>query len=665
MRKVRAVAVVLAAIIAMSFPFTSYAEEVKEIIAEGEYIMGDGETMSVAEERAQKNAARSAAEQAGAFVKSYTKVKNLTLRSDVIEVVANHTMKISILNKRREMRGDAVRFYVKIKAVMSAKDIDDNLKKLQSDGSIVDAYKKLQADFDRQKKEMDALKTQLASAAGGEKKTILARIGNDERRFKANLWLEEAQKRSWPSNKAEWQRAIDAYTKAIELNPDLVDAYLGRGKMLLGDKEEWKVENAGTLPDRALSDYNRAIELDTRNPRAYHGRMEALNAWAQTERRKDAALTELSAKMDRLAEKGDKEALNESEIKLMLDLNAAMHRIDDKYLSRAFQDIDRAISLKPDEPSFYEARAILYAHADDCWLKTIAKLKKASCDRAIADMTKAIALASTLPDRSPFSTLYARRGMFYNFNGDEELAKRDSKEFEKLANQPRAQADLPADRPTGYIVNEKELKECEAKLRTLDQAIAKDPDDPENHLEKVRALSTIGLYLMERGQSNEKIDAEKLKHNNLAIELMERKGADEFGYSLASAYLIRLTFYRLYRTGQEGPHDSEVKDLSRIIELQDIIHREKMQAFKVSSVVDLRRSMANEAERLRKAGERDEAEMLSSSVGYIDTYLKNSLVKRAEILEKLGLPEKAYADYAKVCSGWNDEGACKAARRLK
>ena len=53
--------------------------ETKEIISEGTYNMGDGETPSVAESRALLQAKRTALEQAGTYVESYTRVKNIPL----------------------------------------------------------------------------------------------------------------------------------------------------------------------------------------------------------------------------------------------------------------------------------------------------------------------------------------------------------------------------------------------------------------------------------------------------------------------------------------------------------------------------------------------------------------------------------------------------------
>ena len=127
--------------------------ETKKIIAEGEYIMGDGETMAIAEEHAQKEAVRHAAEEAGAFIKSYTKVKNMALQEDVIEVIANHSMKITVLDKKRTMMGNAVKFYSKIKAVVTTEEIETNLGKVRKESKIVDMYKRLLDEYSRQTKE--------------------------------------------------------------------------------------------------------------------------------------------------------------------------------------------------------------------------------------------------------------------------------------------------------------------------------------------------------------------------------------------------------------------------------------------------------------------------------------------------------------------------------
>src|SRR3990170_1206605 len=80
-------------------PLHAFAET-KEIISEGTYNMGDGETPSVAESRALLQAKRTALEQAGTYVESWTKVENLQLTKDEIQVLASGIMEVTILDAR-------------------------------------------------------------------------------------------------------------------------------------------------------------------------------------------------------------------------------------------------------------------------------------------------------------------------------------------------------------------------------------------------------------------------------------------------------------------------------------------------------------------------------------------------------------------------------------
>lgn len=255
----------------------TYALEPVVIISEGEYVMGAGESMEVSEEKAKKSAMQKAGEQAGAYVKSYTKVKNLALESDVIEVIANHSMKVEVLDKKKSVAGDidAIKFYVKIKAIMSQKEIEANLKKVMQDQGIVDAYKRLKEDFEKQNKEMERLKKQLELATGGDKQKIAKLISEEEKKYKANLWLERAQE-VWDTDEK-----LKAYEKALELNPDMPQAYLGIAKAMI-DKNLGEPSNDKEREDKldalreAVETLNRTIELDENYAEAYALRAETL-----------------------------------------------------------------------------------------------------------------------------------------------------------------------------------------------------------------------------------------------------------------------------------------------------------------------------------------------------------------------------------------------------
>jgi len=64
----------------------------------------------------------------------------------------------------------------------------------------------------------------------------------------------------------KYEQAIDEYTKAIELDPNLTDAYYNRGLAYLMTKQY----------DLALADFNKAIELDPKMSTAWSGRGMAL-----------------------------------------------------------------------------------------------------------------------------------------------------------------------------------------------------------------------------------------------------------------------------------------------------------------------------------------------------------------------------------------------------
>src|SRR3990172_8362478 len=230
------------------FPSLGFAQT-KEIISEGTYNMGDGETPSVAESRALLQAKRTALEQAGTYVESYTKVKNLQLTEDEIKVLSSGIMEVEILDKKRTVVGDGFHFWIKIKAKVNPDKIEEMAKRVK-EKSVVEDYKKIQEAYDKSQREIEELKKQLAGAKGEkEKKQVEAKITDDERLFEASQWFEKGHQ--YAINK-KYDEAIEAYTKAIALDPNYAQAYTNRGVAYY---------NKGQY-DRAIEDYNRAIALD-------------------------------------------------------------------------------------------------------------------------------------------------------------------------------------------------------------------------------------------------------------------------------------------------------------------------------------------------------------------------------------------------------------------
>ncbi len=333
--------------------------ETKNIIAEGEYIMGDGETMAIAEERAQKEAVRHAAEEAGAFVKSYTKVKNMALQEDVVEVIANHSMKITVLEKKRTMVGDAVKFYSKIKAVVTTEEIEANLEKVRKESEIVDMYKRLIDEYSRQTKEMEELKRKLSVAQGEDKKAILGKIAAEENLFKANLLFEEGMK---AKEDFKSQDAIEAFTGAIALNPMFADAYAVRSDAY----------SAIFQFKKAIEDINKAIEIKPENPDFYVVRAMTYPGCSDSYRNVCKAGAE--------------------EDGMVGDMKCREISPDD--CKKALNDIGKAIQLKPEIPFYYLTRAGLYHQAE-------------MYDKAMEEFTKVISMQQKLSEEWPISLVMA------------------------------------------------------------------------------------------------------------------------------------------------------------------------------------------------------------------------------------------------------------------
>ncbi len=160
--------------------------------------------------------------------------------------------------------------------------------------------------------------------------------------------------------KGEVDRAIADYDRAIELKPDLAEAYNNRGNAY------W---NKGEV-DRAIADYDRAIELKPDYAEAYYNRGIAYR--------------------------------NKGEV------------------DRAIADYDRAIELKPDYAEAYNNRGIAY------W-------NKGEVDRAIADYDRAIELK---PDDAE---AYYNRGIAYKMQGNTDQARADFEKSLELSDDPDLQ----------------------------------------------------------------------------------------------------------------------------------------------------------------------------------------------------------------------------------
>lgn len=383
--------------------------EIKEIVSEGHYNMGDGETPSVAESRALLNAKRIALEQAGTYVESYSNVRNFQLTEDEVKVLASGTIEVVILDKKRTIVGDGFHFWVKIRAMVNSDKMEEMVGNVK-ERSVIEDYKKIQREYEKNQKEMEELKKELALAKGETaRKKVETRIAVEEKLFQANEWFEKGLRHT-VSNEEE--SAIEEYSQAIALNPDYAEAYNNRGiayynrGLSSGDQSQFEravkdfrkviAMKPGSYSayfaqgaiylyqeeyDKAIGELNKAIALDPDEGVAYVGR-----GFIYTrEKSKDPAkaVTDFSKA---IARGGPWSA--------MAYLNRGGVFLEDKQYDRAMDDFNKTIELSPGNAKAYLGRGLTLAF-------------KRQFSRAIEDLNRAIDLNPKIP------AFYNIRGSVY------------------------------------------------------------------------------------------------------------------------------------------------------------------------------------------------------------------------------------------------------------
>ena len=188
-------------------------------------------------------------------------------------------------------------------------------------------------------------------------------------------------------DKGDYDRAIQDYDKAIELNPNLAAAYTNRGVVHIRKRRYGS----------AFQDYDRAIELDPRYAEAYYNRG---NAFSELDKF-DCAIRDYDKAIE----------LDPQYAAAYTNRGIAYMKKGD--LSHAVQDLTDAIDLDPGNALAYNNRGVAFA-------------RKGDLDHAIQDHSKAMEI------NRRYAAAYTNRGTAYMDKGDFDRAIQDHSEAIKL-----------------------------------------------------------------------------------------------------------------------------------------------------------------------------------------------------------------------------------------
>jgi tetratricopeptide (TPR) repeat protein len=192
-------------------------------------------------------------EELGTYLESHTEIVNFQLKRDQITALTAGIVQTQILKEK----WDGERYWVQAKIEADpakvAKDVDALRKDSQKSKELEDVRKKadeLSKEVERLRKELEISKKDQTKIARYDD-AIKEISGTDF--VEKGLSLARAEKR---------EDAIDAFTKAIQLNPKYAVAFSVRG-LTYAELGNYK---------QAMNDLNKAIELDPKDPRIYASR---------------------------------------------------------------------------------------------------------------------------------------------------------------------------------------------------------------------------------------------------------------------------------------------------------------------------------------------------------------------------------------------------------
>jgi tetratricopeptide (TPR) repeat protein len=315
------------------------------------------------------------------------------------------------------------------------------------------------------------------------------------------------------------------YRKALDTDPDNLDALVGRGKAYLGkslsnSRNDLSWRSPAWFKQSAMKDFNRALELSPNSAAAFYARggayqyqgmsKEALSDFSRAIELDPTNVSYYIARSYAYREKND-DSLKLADIDkaLALDQNSVGGHLakasffsGQKEYQSALAEYNRAIALKPQNTGVYIARGDFYQ-------------SQGKIPEAVSDYGRAIELAPTQ------SWLYERRASLERKLGQKEAAEADEKKAIEV--EPQAQLLLGI------------MKEGDAAIKAASNAIEANPWDFSYYLLRGRAYGRIGDY-------------------QKALADMDR--AVELGEDMPEPYRFRAMIY-----GEIGRYDEAVADL--------------------------------------------------------------------------------------------------------
>ncbi|HEY7128482.1 MAG TPA: hypothetical protein VH332_02350 [Nitrospira sp.] len=262
----------LAALIAFA-PATS-AASTKTVIAEAQYAMADGDTLASAEEKVLQRAQRRALEEAGVYLEStfYDLEKEWhgrTVRNTSWEIrtISAAVTETEILDSRRTFENDRPMFFIRIRANVDLQNLADAVRRLQSEAQMARHFRELQ----QENQHLRAQLREFQQEPTGVRMLTIEPNSKHEPVVRAKQQLENAFR-----TPDLWKK-IQLASDAAQLDPQSAEPLIVRGQAYLrlvsiAYSEHSPTSSFSDHIEKAQSDFDQAVQLDSKNPWAWIGK---------------------------------------------------------------------------------------------------------------------------------------------------------------------------------------------------------------------------------------------------------------------------------------------------------------------------------------------------------------------------------------------------------
>ncbi|HEV8326155.1 MAG TPA: hypothetical protein VGQ08_01620 [Nitrospiraceae bacterium] len=280
----------------------AFSASTKTVIADGQYVMADGDTLAGAEAKVLQRAQRNAVEEAGVYlettfhdVEKESGGRSTQTSSLEIRTIAAAITETEILESRRSFKLDRPVFFIRIRATVNVSGLAEAIRRLQSDQQLAQHFRQLQQENHQLRSQLQELQQQPV----GVRMLVIDPNGKSNSHQRARAMLKTALHTSKLRDK------IQLSTDAATLDDRYVDPLIVRGQtylrlVSLAFSQQAKALDYADYLDKARIDFDRAITLDAKNVWAWVGKGDVLTWLKQLD--EAAAAYEQALELDSFAD---------------------------------------------------------------------------------------------------------------------------------------------------------------------------------------------------------------------------------------------------------------------------------------------------------------------------------------------------------------------------